>query len=196
LPPFLQSPWDCNTSRTKHHTFNKIHTMNPETFKFLTAAEIFLLSPDEKEVLLMHRSKDKDFLPDYYSGLGGKMDSPDVETPLEAAFREIEEESSYELHEIENFQLKGIITVSDRIGKWIVFEFAGKVTTKHFPDKKKVDEGILEWVSFDKLSGLKLIPDLRNGVLEKIVFADKFLWIRSVFDKNDKLVDSEINPEN
>ena len=167
--------------------------MKPETFKFLTAIEVFLLSPDEKEVLLIHRSKDKDFLPNYYAGIGGKMDSENLESPIEAAYREIEEESSYKKDEIENFQIKGVITIQDRIGKWIVFEVAGKVKTKHFPDKKETEEGILEWVAFDKLSGLKLIPDLKNGTLEKIISTDKFLWMKSLFDKDNILKYSDVS---
>lgn len=170
--------------------------MNPETFKFLTAIEIFLLSPDEKEVLLMHRGKDRDFLPDYYAGIGGKMDSTDTETPFEAAFREIKEESSYTSDEIENFQLKGIMTIYDRFGKWIVFDFIGKVKSKHFPDKKEVKEGTLEWVSFNDVPKLKLIPDLKNGTLEKIIFSDKFLWMKSVFDKHDNLIDFKMETGN
>ncbi len=167
--------------------------MKPETFKFLMAVEIFLLSSDEKEVLLIHRSKDKEYLPDYYAGLGGKMDSADIETPLQAAFREIEEEGSYRPKEIENLQLKGIITVQDRFGKWIVFEFVGKVQTRHFTDKKKIDEGTLEWVPFDNLSQLNLIQDLRNGTLEKIILTEKFLWMKSIFNKNDELIDFKMN---
>ena len=169
--------------------------MKPETFKFLTAVEVFLLSPDEKEVLLIHRSKDKDFLPDYWAGLGGKMDSKDIETPLKAAFREIEEESSYKPKEIENFKIKGVITIHDRIGKWIVFEFVGKVKSKHFQNKKEVDEGTLEWIALDKLSELKLIQDLKGGVLERILFTDKFLRMRSIFDKDDNLIDFKMEIE-
>ena len=170
--------------------------MKPETFKFLTAVEVFLLSPDEKEILLIHRSEEKDYLPGYYAGLGGKMDTTDIETPLESAFREIEEESSYKPEEIEKLQLKGIITIHDRFGKWIVLEFAGKVRTKHFPDKKEVEEGTLEWVSFNKLPHLNLIQDLRNGTLEKIIFTDKFLWMKSIFNDNDKLINFKIGTGN
>lgn len=169
--------------------------MKPETFKYLTAVEIFLLSPDEKEVLLIHRSKDKEYLPDYYAGLGGKMDSHEIETPFKTALREIEEESFYKPEEIENFQLKGVITVRDRFGKWIVFNFVGKVKTKHFPKKKEVQEGTLEWVPFDRLLHLNLIQDLKNGTLEKIIFSDKFLWMRSVFNNEDKLIDFKIEEQ-
>ena len=163
--------------------------MDLDSFKFMTVVEIFLLSPDEKEVLLIHRSKDKDYMPDYYAGLGGKMDSFDKETPLDAAFREVKEESQYNSHEIENIELKALNTVYDRYGKWIVYDFAGKVKSKKFVDKKKIDEGVLEWVPLNKLKEKNLIYDLRDGVLEKILFTDKVLWMRAVYNKEDKLID-------
>lgn len=167
--------------------------MKLESFKFLTAVEIFLLSPDQKEILLIHRSKEKEYLPDYYAGLGGKMDSPDKETPLEAAYREIEEESGYDKAEISALELKGIITVYDRFGKWLVYDFTAKVKHKTFTYAKQINEGTLEWIPFTQLKGLKLIQDLRKGVLEKIVLADKFLWMRSIYNKDDQLVDFKIN---
>lgn len=167
--------------------------MDLESFKFLTAVEIFLLSPDEKEVLLIHRSKDKEYLPNYYAGLGGKMDSPDHETPLDAAYREIEEESSYKTNKISDLKLKGIITVYDRFGKWLVYDFVGKVKKKTFIKDKKIDEGTLKWIPITDLSKLNLIQDLRNGVLEKILFKEKFLWMRSIFNEKDDLIDFKIN---
>lgn len=166
--------------------------MELESFKFLTAVEIFLLSEDEKEILLIHRSKEKEYLPDYYAGLGGKMDSLDNETPLDAAYREIQEESGYHKEEIQNLKLKGIITVYDRFGKWIVYEFVGKINKKKFEAKQEMNEGTLEWLNFSQFKGLKLIQDLRNGILEKIVLSHKFLWMKSVYNKDDKLVHFEL----
>ncbi len=163
--------------------------MEKESFKFLTAVEIFLLSPDEKEVLLIHRSKEKEYLPDYWAGVGGKMDSPGAETPIETAYREIKEEANIKKNEIENLQLKGVITVFDRFGKWIVFEFAGKVKNKPFSDKREINEGTLQWIPLNKLKSINLIQDLRNNVLEKILFTKKFLWMQSIFNNKDKLID-------
>jgi 8-oxo-dGTP pyrophosphatase MutT (NUDIX family) len=167
--------------------------VNKETFKFLCSIEVFLLSPDEKEVLLIHRSKDKEFLPDLYAGIGGKMDSKKIETPLTAAYREIEEESFYKPEEIINMHMKGMITVFDRWGKWNVFDFLGKVKTKHFEHKKEVEEGTLEWVSFDRIPELKLIEDLQKGTLEKILFSDQFIFMQSVYNQEDHLVDFQLN---
>jgi len=167
--------------------------MKLETFQFQAAVEIFLLSLEGKEVLLLHRSKDKEYLPNYYAGLGGKMDLKSIESPYDAAYREIKEESSYQQKEIKHLQLKGIFTVFDRFGKWFIFDFVGKVKSKNFSGKEKISEGILEWIPVTKLPDLNLIQDLRNGTLEKILFSDKFLWIKSIYNKKDKLIDFKIN---
>jgi len=164
-----------------------------DTFKFLSAVEIFLLSPDKTEVLLMHRSKDRKFLPGYYAGLGGKMDSEINETPFDTAIREIEEESGYKEFYIENLKLKAVFTAFDRYGKWMVFDFVGIVTKKLFNSKVKTDEGTLEWVQFQELNKLKLIPDLQYGTLQKIINSNDILWIKSNFDNNDKLINLYIN---
>ncbi|MDD5066415.1 MAG: NUDIX domain-containing protein [bacterium] len=166
--------------------------MDIRSFRFLCAVETFLLSPDKKEVLLMHRSRERDFLPDYYAGIGGKMDSKEHENPLEAALREMKEESNYSSHEIRDLRLKAVITVFDRWGKWIVFEFTGQVKRKKYKRREVKKEGTLEWVSLDRLKNLKLIQDLRKGTLEKILFTKRFLWLKSIFNKKDRLVRFEI----
>ncbi len=164
-----------------------------DKFKYLSAVEIFLLSPDEKEVLLIHRGKDRKFLPDYYAGLGGKMDFSVNESPLNTALREIEEESGYKKKEIKRINLNAVFTAIDKYGKWLVFDFVGKVKNKNFTGKKETDEGVLEWVAFDNLKNLKLIPDLNYGVLEKILFTKELLWIKSDFDENDKIINLFVN---
>lgn len=161
--------------------------MDKKSFSFLTAVEIFLLSPDGKEVLLLKRAEDKEVLPGYYGGVGGKMDSDFVESPPEAAYREIWEETGYESDDIAGFSLKALFTVHDRFGKWNVFEFVGQVREKRFDRQKKMEEGVLEWVPIDGLGGVKLIKDLRSGNLEKILSTEQLLWVKVRYDGSDSL---------
>jgi len=161
--------------------------MNKESFSYLGAVEIFLLSPDEKEVLLLHRAQHRKVLPGYYAGIGGKMDK-DLESPMETALRELKEETNYFPDEINNLILKAVITANDRFGKWIVFEFTGKVKYKKF-EVYETKEGKFEWIDVKNLKELKLIPDLQGGILERILFDDNFLWIKSIFDKYDRMID-------
>jgi len=166
-----------------------------EVFKFLSAVEVFLLTEDKKEVLLIHRGKDRKFLPDYYAGLGGKMDFKTNESPLDTAIREISEESPYTLNDIINIELKAIFTAIDRFGKWIVFDFVGVVKEKKFIKPLKTDEGTLEWIKIENLMEYKLIPDLRYNVINKILFTDNLLWIKSDFDSNDNMISLIVNNE-
>jgi 8-oxo-dGTP pyrophosphatase MutT (NUDIX family) len=159
--------------------------MTLSSFSYLCAVEVFILSPDCKEVLLLKRGMHKRVLPGYYAGVGGKMDAGEVETPYEAALREMLEEAEYTLEDLEAFNHKATYTVKDKFGKWNVFEFVGHAKRKLFEGKKEIHEGVLEWVPITMLPRLKLIQDLRNGYLEKILFGERFLWIAVTYDGND-----------
>lgn len=162
--------------------------MDIKKFRFLAAVEVFLLSPDRKKVLLMRRSPDRDFMPGLYAGIGGKMDSSGLESPLEAALRETREESAYGKNGIRDLRLKGLITVHDRWGRWIVFEFTGAVRKMKYVRRTVKKEGVLEWVPVADLGKLNLIQDLQNGALEKILFSREFLWMKSAYDAKDRLI--------
>lgn len=161
--------------------------MTQSSFSYLCAVEVFLLSPDRKEVLLLKRGLHKRVLPGYYAGVGGKMDSDTLETPYEAALREMQEESGYVSADLLSFDHRGHYTVQDKFGRWNVFEFVGQVKTKLFEGKKEIHEGILEWVNVEKIGELNLIQDLRNGQLENLLFSDKFRWIAVTYDGNDTI---------
>ncbi len=161
--------------------------MSHQSFSYLCAVEVFVLSPDYKEVLLLKRGMHKQVLPGYYAGVGGKMDSPDIETPYEAALREMLEESEYTLDDLDAFKHKGTYTVQDKFGRWNVFEFVGHAKRKLFEKKKEIHEGVLEWMPIEMIPKLKLIQDLQDGYLEKLLFVDKFLWMAVTYDRNDRI---------
>lgn len=166
--------------------------METKNFSFLCAVEIFLLTQDKKEVLLIHRDRSREVMPDYYSGIGGKMDSSILETALETAFREIKEETGYNKNEIQNMKLKAILFVEDKFGKWIVFQYVGFITKKKFKKYFKIEEGRLEWVNINNINNIKLIDDLQNGVLQKILYTRKFLYTKAIFNNDDKLIEINI----
>lgn len=162
--------------------------MDKKKFLYLCSVEIFVLSSDRKNILLLKRADNKAVLPGYYAGLGGKMDSASLENPLEAAFREVKEESGLRKKDFSKTDFKAMFTVSDKFGRWAVYEFVFilKDRKKNFPDRE-MEEGILRWVGIKELPHLNLIPDLKKGVLEKIIFHKGFLWIKSRYDRKNRL---------
>ncbi len=161
--------------------------MNKKSFTYLCAVEAFILSPDKTEVLLLKRGMHKSVLPGYYAGVGGKMDSKNIESPIETALREIKEESGYTMTDLVNLEFRGVYTVEDKFGRWNVFEFLGIAKNKLFEKKEEISEGCLEWVPIKELSRYRLIQDLQNGYLEQILKPENFLWVTVTYDKHDNI---------
>ena len=162
--------------------------MNTSEFSYLSAVEIFLLSPDKKEVLLLKRSADKKILPHYYAGVGGKMDLTSIESPLTTAYREIEEETGYKFSDIASLNLAGVYTVFDKFGKWNIFEFVGQVKKKLFEKTFEMNEGTLTWVPVEKIEDYRLIPDLQQGYLADMLTTDKVLWVTVRYNKDGNML--------
>ena len=159
------------------------------SFSFLSAVESFILSPDGAEVLLLKRGSRKKVLPNYYAGVGGKMDRASVESPMDAAERETLEESGYSPKDMRDpLKLKSVFTVFDKFGRWMVFGFSGRVRKKKFLGKKTITEGTLEWVKITNLRKKRLILDLSNGLLEKIIASTKILFVTVTYGKNDRVI--------
>lgn len=113
----------------------------------------YVVSPDKKHVLLMHRNKRVDDIHyGKYNGLGGKVDRD--EDIISAMRREIREEAGIEALEV---VLRGTISWPG-FGKngedWFGFLFridswAGEVLSGNH-------EGSLEWISFEDLHGINM----------------------------------------
>lgn len=106
----------------------------------------YILSPDQKKVLMIHRNKKKgDCFLGKYNGLGGKLDSG--EHIMEGMRREIREEAGIECLEM---TLRGSINwpgFNDQ--NWLGFiflitKFSGAVQTEN-------EEGTLVWLDKDSL---------------------------------------------
>ncbi len=115
----------------------------------------FILSPDGKQVLLVHRNarRDDDQLGNF-NGLGGKMAK--TEDVAACMRREILEEAGIE---VEQMQLRGTINwtgFGPKHENWLGFvfliqKFSGTPFTKS-------PEGDLQWVNIDSLDTLPMLP--------------------------------------
>lgn len=163
-----------------------------DKFKYLGAVEIFLLTADKKEILLLKRAEHRKYLPNYHAGLGGKMDLDILEAPIECAYREIFEESGIEKSDIFSLELKAVISAEDRYGKWFVYEFVGFLNKDFNKPLVQTDEGELFFTRIENIKDLNLIPDLKDGFLEQIINENKLFWIKSYFDNDNNLIKKEI----
>jgi 8-oxo-dGTP diphosphatase len=113
----------------------------------------YVMSPDGKQTLLIHRnSREDDHHLGKYNGLGGKLE-PDED--IVAGFkREVREEAGLECEEV---VLRGTISWPG-FGKhgedWFGFIF--KVTRFSGSPYRKNPEGTLSWVSVEKIMDLPL----------------------------------------
>ncbi len=113
----------------------------------------YILSPDKKKVLLVHRNaREDDHNIGKYMGLGGKMErDEDIATCMK---REIWEEAGIECNEM---VLRGTVNWSG-FGKngedWLGFVFRID-SFSGVPHKLNI-EGVLEWVSIDEIQSLPM----------------------------------------
>ena len=127
----------------------------------------YILSPDGKQVLLIHRNKRPDDLHfGKYNGLGGKL-APD-ENIVECMRREILEESGLSVDEL---SLRGTISWPG-FGKngedWFGFIF--RITRWHGEVHAGNHEGTLEWVPVASMLDLPMWPSDRHFL--PLVFDD------------------------
>ena len=139
------------------------------------------------DVLMLHRvKKENDINKDKWIGIGGKFE--DEESPDECLLREAKEETGLTLT---NWRCRGVVTF---LCEGIEGEYMYLFTADGFEgDLKDCDEGVLEWISREKLDSLpkwegdKLFLDL--------LWQDAPLFLMTLEYRNDMLVRAVLNGE-
>ncbi|MBN4066611.1 8-oxo-dGTP diphosphatase [Simkania negevensis] len=145
----------------------------------------YILSPDKKEVLMIHRNarEDDDHL-GKYNGLGGKMESD--EDIACCMTREIYEESGLECTQL---QLRGTLNWTGFGPKkefWLGFIFL--ITQFKGTSHTSNNEGDLEWIKLNKLNDLPMWEGDR--LFLPLVFDNNPLPFHGYMSyDNDKLLD-------
>lgn len=97
----------------------------------------------ENKALLMKRGEHREIAPGYWSGIGGHFEEHEMNTPYEACFREIEEESGIIREHILNLKLLYILLRRFRDEIRYSYIFFGESTKK---EVIQTDEGELFWI--------------------------------------------------
>ena len=116
---------------------------------------------------------------DMYTPAGGKLDP--YENPLQAAFRETEEETGIKLDKL---KFAGILTETAPANyNWICYVYEAEIEKMAPPF---CDEGILEWVEFDQ------IPNIPTPVTDfqiyKYIMEGKRFVFSADFDEHINLL--------
>jgi 8-oxo-dGTP diphosphatase len=91
----------------------------------------------------MKRANDKKIAPGVWSGIGGRMEPNEINDPLAACYREIEEESGITPDKITSLELLYIITRRRRDEIIHIYIYFGETTESVFGH---TDEGDLYWI--------------------------------------------------
>jgi 8-oxo-dGTP pyrophosphatase MutT (NUDIX family) len=109
---------------------------------------IFLLNqPQPTNIMLLKRSATKTFAPNYYTGIGGKVEPN--ETISQSAYRELAEETGLKNIKLSEFAR---CIIDNRLR---LFYFWGIYSQTRLPH---CNEGDLEWTSINDLLAKKIIP--------------------------------------
>lgn len=97
------------------------------------------------KVLLMHRGMHKELAPGMWSCVGGHMEPEEINSPADACYREVLEETGIPMEVISNLKLRYITirNTGDEIRTG--YYFMGEIT--HKPELLECDEGTLHWIN-------------------------------------------------
>ncbi|WP_377279156.1 NUDIX domain-containing protein [Planococcus dechangensis] len=102
-------------------------------------------------VLMMKKEKSKIFNFAFWGGIGGHMEPDELNSPREASFREIEEETGFKKDDIKEFKLKYILLEKNNGEIRQQYVYFGE--TKHL-NYIPSDEGELFWIPKNELADL------------------------------------------
>jgi 8-oxo-dGTP diphosphatase len=114
------------------------------TLKNYVAA--FLRNDDK--YLLMKRADNRKINPGFWSGVGGHIEPHEINNPLSACYREIEEESGIYRDKIASLDLLYIITRRSKSEIRQNYIYFGKT---NISDVIQTDEGVLFWIPSGEL---------------------------------------------
>lgn len=130
------------------------------------------------EYLFIHRGDHKWIDANKLNGVGGRVEPG--ENYLDAAIREIDEETGYKVNP-ENIQLSGVVKLEEGYKEdWVICFFKVEVPTKQIPLGNHTEDGELVWIHKDKVldSEYELVDDL-NYCFKDIIDGKQIFFINA-----------------
>lgn len=130
--------------------------------------------------------------PGKINGVGGKVDPG--ENYLQAAIREIEEETGYQVS-AKDMKLVAVVQLEEGYSdNWIMCFFKAEVPSKEIPIGNSNNEGELIWLQQEQVLGgeYKVVDDL-NYLFEHIVSGEGVAFMRADMDENDVITSKELD---
>ncbi|MDN4604124.1 NUDIX hydrolase [Paenibacillus sp. F6_3S_P_1C] len=110
------------------------------------------------DMLMMKKAGSKLFNFEFWGGIGGHLEHGELNSPMTASYREIEEETGFKQEDVENFRLRYILLEVNGNEVRQQFVYFGETKHRSFIPS---DEGELFWVPLDELL------DLHTSILIK-----------------------------
>ncbi|MCS7460937.1 NUDIX domain-containing protein [Paenibacillus doosanensis] len=115
----------------------------------------------QEHVLMMKKARSKLFDFEFWGGIGGHLEYEELNFPMKASYREIEEETGFKENEINNFKLKYIL-IEDSHGEIRQqYVYFGETTHRNFIAS---DEGDLFWIHKNELLNLKTSKMIQSTI--------------------------------
>lgn len=132
---------------------------------------VFLIDENEA-VLCLKRASWKRFAPNKYTGVGGTLESGEVENIEAALKREFEEETKIPFSSLQNLTLRGTMFVTNRDeNDHVIYYFTARVKRRDITDLS-CNEGELVWIQqkdFVKLDWIGTVQISMIYILDKSV---------------------------
>jgi 8-oxo-dGTP diphosphatase len=115
----------------------------------MTCAYLF----SNNEILMMKRSSGNTFMPDIWTGVGGHMESAEINDPRATCIREINEETGLKETDIHDLKLKYVTLRRKNNEIRVQYIFFGNVEKR---EVSKCDEGELHWIKESDIMKLNM----------------------------------------
>ena len=114
----------------------------------------------QDEVILMQRGPDKKIAPGLWSGIGGHIEPSEINSPITACLREIEEETGILPAQIEKIDLRYFVLCKSEETFDSIYYFS--VELKEKCPLNQTSEGALHWVKLQDGTSCQMTPFMKR----------------------------------